>query len=85
MADDLRDQTCLKESLLDSWVGSCDLFGVLMATSERLGGAAQEVALPSCALGMLATYYTRTFDPHILRAALLMARMYVVLEPFWRW
>lgn len=60
MADDLRNQTCLKDGLLDSGVGSCDLFGVLMVTSERSGAAAQEAALASCALGMLAAYYTRT-------------------------
>jgi hypothetical protein len=82
MVDDLRNQTCLKDGLLDSQVGSCGLFGVLVATSERLGAAAQEVALAPCAF---ATYLYENIDPHSLGAALLMARMYAVLELFWQW
>jgi hypothetical protein len=68
MADELRNQTCLKDGLLDSRVGSCDLFGGVDGNLRKVGSGCSGSSIGIMRLGNACYLLYENIDPHSLGA-----------------
>src|SRR5271168_1188570 len=69
MADDLRNQTYLKDGLLDSRVGSCDLFGGVDGNLRKVRSSSSGSSIGIMHLENSCYLLYENIDPHSLGAA----------------